>query len=364
MMKILIILTNGFDPDLRTYKEAKYLVNKGYDVEILAWDRESRHTNNPEEIIDGIKVKRFFTPSKYGSGIKQVVPMLKFMLECKEHIKNNPDIKYCHCADLDGMVTGYLACNKNIKLVFDMREFYESGNLSKIKYIVRYLVKFMQSKCYKVIYLNDLQKSYVTKSNTSKLVYLPNYPEGDKFKNIEKVKSEKIRISFIGYVRHYEPLKALIEVAGNNEKFEVYIHGKGVYYKSILNLSKAYNNCFVTGEFNHDDIIKLYNNTDILYCVYNVEDRNDKNAYPTKFFESIITDTPIIVAENTVIGDYCIKNNIGFTVSKAYKNDLLKILNIISTNDKVINEMINNIKILEEKPIWEQVVNNLDEIYK
>ena len=66
MKKIIMILTNGFGSDPRVYKEAKTLVQAGHDVEILCWDRENKYINKEDEIIDGIKIKRFFARSKYG----------------------------------------------------------------------------------------------------------------------------------------------------------------------------------------------------------------------------------------------------------------------------------------------------------
>ena len=41
-MKVIMILTNSFDPDLRVYKEAQYIASKGYEVEILCCDREGK----------------------------------------------------------------------------------------------------------------------------------------------------------------------------------------------------------------------------------------------------------------------------------------------------------------------------------
>ena len=35
-----MLLTNGFDPDVRVYKEALYLVGRGFSVTVLCWDRD------------------------------------------------------------------------------------------------------------------------------------------------------------------------------------------------------------------------------------------------------------------------------------------------------------------------------------
>ena len=68
-MKIIMVLTNGFFPDLRVYKEAKYLSKNGHDVEILCWDRDGRYKEKPVEQIEKIKIIRFCGNEKYGSGL-------------------------------------------------------------------------------------------------------------------------------------------------------------------------------------------------------------------------------------------------------------------------------------------------------
>ena len=56
-----MILTNGFGPDVRVYKEAKYLVGRGFDVEILCWDRKMSIFTK-KEIVDGTRSKVFHIP--------------------------------------------------------------------------------------------------------------------------------------------------------------------------------------------------------------------------------------------------------------------------------------------------------------
>ena len=60
MAIVKMILTNGFDPDLRVYKEAKYIISLGHQLEIICWDRESRYKDKPSETIEGISIKRFY----------------------------------------------------------------------------------------------------------------------------------------------------------------------------------------------------------------------------------------------------------------------------------------------------------------
>ncbi|SFD26479.1 glycosyltransferase [Clostridium uliginosum] len=365
MSNIYIILPNGFDPDLRTFKEAKYLVSKNHKVTIVCWDRDNKYKDRENEVVEGIEIKRFYPKSEYGTGFKQIIPLVKFIFECKKYFKKVKENYYCHCADLEGMITGFLCCyGKRCKLVFDMREYYETGVWAKIKRVSKFLVRFFQDKCYKVIYLNDLQKSIVRQRNMKKLVYLPNYPEKQKFINTNKTKNDKIRVSYIGYVRHEKQLLGLMEAAHQFNNIYVYIYGSGVLYNKMLEYSKEYENCSVMGQFDHNYVVGIYNKTDLLFCVYDIKDINDKNAYPTKFFEGIVTKTPILVADNSVVADFCNQHNIGFAVSTDYKESLIKIFKQISEDKSILEKMAKNEEVMSKEYLWENVVGNLDNIYQ
>ena len=131
--KVYMILTNGFDPDVRVYKEAKYLVEKNFDVTILCWDRRCEYIDKEEEILDGIKIKRFFIPSTPGTGLKQLIPYFKFMRSVKNCLKNK-EYNYLHCHDFDGIVVGMATKKKKKKqIIFDMHEIYNNYAYAKNK---------------------------------------------------------------------------------------------------------------------------------------------------------------------------------------------------------------------------------------
>ena len=57
---IVMLLDNAFEPDIRVYKEAKYLIRDGYNVEIVCLDKKNRYVDKSIEIYDEIKIKRIF----------------------------------------------------------------------------------------------------------------------------------------------------------------------------------------------------------------------------------------------------------------------------------------------------------------
>ncbi|KPU27364.1 hypothetical protein TR13x_04585 [Caloranaerobacter sp. TR13] len=364
MKKIKMILTNSFHPDVRVYKEAKYLVSKGFDVEILCWDRENEYKNREIEEIEGIKIKRFFPYAKYGTGYKQIIPYIKFIKECKNYLKDK-EYNYLHCHDLDGVIAGYFCMHKNCKLIFDMHEFYEGqSRKQKIKFIIRRLVNLLQDKSHFIIYVNKIQMTTMKQENRNKLIYLPNYPESQNYIGCTKAQSDKLRIAYIGAVRQYNELKNLMDACNNIEGVEVAIHGTGGAYSKLKEIESNYNNANITGLYHFSQSVKLYSQADILYVVYDIKINNWKVSYPVKFFEAIITKTPIIVSRGSVLEEFLKENDIGFVVDGSNVEEIRELISYINNNRHLLNEKMRNIEKIQFHYIWEKVVKNLDEIFR
>lgn len=357
--KIYMILTNGFNPDVRVLKEAVALYEMGYEVEILCWDRKGEHIDKTNEVReDGVKVTRFFIPSKPGSGIKQLHPFFKFMKKIRKYLKNKT-YSYIHCHDFDGMIVGHYATilREKKQIIFDMHESYKQ----KIYYKIRFIFKYFLKKADYIVYVNEEQIKGWKQKEKEKCIYLPNYPEIRHYIPIEKESQNGIyRINFIGAVRDYDSLTTLIEAGKQKDNVKVGIYGDGVAYERLKKENKN-KNVIISGKFDGSkESGKIYQNTDILYCVYNPEIYNWRISYPTKLFEAIITKTPIIVAENTVASDFVQKKGIGAVV--AYKNKEA-LINII---DKVIlhyEEYRNNLEKISKEYQWEDISKNLEQIY-
>ena len=362
---ILMILSNGFDPDVRMHKQAKALAAAGHRVEIFCWDRESRYRDKPVEELDGFTIHRCFIPSRYGTGLRQLFPFFQFMDACRRYIcslSHPPD--YCHCADLDGMLAGLYGRRRKTRLVFDMREFYESGTFRHFRLPIRFLVRFMQDRSEKIIYVNETQQAQVQKRNLHKLVFLPNYPEQALGAFSGKTSSSVLRISYVGYVRHPAQLQGLIEAAGDRPGVQVGIYGGGVALERVQRLAKPYKNCTVPGLFRHSEVGEIYRHTDLLYCVYDANDPNDRTAYPTKLFEAITTGTPILVAAGTVLSDFCLKHGIGFAVDENYRASLEKILDTVQKDHGILEQMSTRERELSPQYVWETAAEDLLVAYR
>ncbi len=362
MKSIKMIAAEEIAYDQRVLKEAEYLSNAGYDVEILCWDREGRFRDKEIEVIGKFKIKRFFPKAIYGSGLIQIFAFIKFILQCKQYLRNK-EYDYLHCQNLDGFVVGYLV-DREKQIVFDMREYFAGRESNRIKkFIISNLVDFAIKNSSHTVYVNDTQKTAVKQDMLGKLIFLPNYPDNTLLKFDKKERSDKIRISYIGFIRQYDVYKRLFEAIADMPDVEVSIHGNGTDYNRLKVMEKDHKNIKVTGEYEPKDAGELYINTDITYCVYTNSNENWRTAYPIKLFESILTKTPLIASKGSVAGDFIIEKGIGFVVDEGSVENIRELIMYLRNNRYVLNEKIENLGKIQFEYTWEKVVKNLEMAY-
>lgn len=118
--RVLMLLSNPFNPDERVMREATALGEAGYEVKILAWDREGRFPTYQE--FPHFTVERIRYPSPYGT--KAIWKLVVFNFKLFAALLRRPS-EIVHCHDFDTLVPGYLAARlSGRKVVYDAHEYY------------------------------------------------------------------------------------------------------------------------------------------------------------------------------------------------------------------------------------------------
>ena len=122
MKKIIMLLSKGFNPDVRVYKEAKTLVKKDYDVTIIAWDRLKEYPK--KEIIEGINIERITLKSVFCAPFLNLVMIPLFWL-CILFKLFSRDFDAIHCHDFDTLPVGvFIGKLRRKKIIYDAHEQY------------------------------------------------------------------------------------------------------------------------------------------------------------------------------------------------------------------------------------------------
>ena len=363
--RIVEILTNGFKPDVRVYKEAVYMIQNGYDVTILCWDREPEDELPSEEVIDGIRVVRFRIISAAGrnSSVRKLHSYYRFALECKKYIKKN-HFDYIHCNDNSGALVGLYANKSNIPMIVDMHEFFEQGGMIKKNFLRQINLLYLR-KSVAGIYENPAYLGEPYKDVRDRLIPLRNYPDSSMVKHLPKEKSNVFRIGFHGWVRpRMIEFEALFEAVNGMDDVRVDINGGGPGVPIITELAKKYSNVHINGSFDGTkELTSLYQKTDLVFCGYDPDDPNYQGeAEIVKFYEAIVTGTPMLMTESIGMGEKVRKNSWGLTCDTRSANEIRQAVIKLKDDKTFWQECSDNE--LESAPLysWENAVKRLDEI--
>lgn len=365
---IVMLLTNAFDPDVRVYKEAKYLIQRGHEVIILCWDKDLSKKLPDKQIIDGIQIVRFKIPSVAGSGKKQIPAYIKYINACRTYLKRQR-CDYIHCNDLDGICAGLFARNKKTPLVFDMHEYYSSSNYWR-NLILRWATVFFLKKSIAGIYENAayLEKAY--RSVHYKLYPLRNYPDKNMVELRPKTKSDKFRVAYNGVVRTQMPeFTALFEAAKELPEVRVDINGGGIALTSLKELELKYKDIadvHVNGPYDGTtQSSDLYEKTDALFCGYSPNDPNYQgDAEVVKFYEAIFTGTPMIMTKSTGMAKKIVDYGYGVVCDTRNAKEIKMAIQELMDNHDFWEKCSNNEIANSHNYNWEEAVKVLDKIYK
>lgn len=174
------------------------------------------------------------------------------------------------------------------------------------------------------------------------------------FVNVKKTESSKIRIVYWGQVRQPEFNKKICDLFGNDDRFMLTYHGAG-FHEDIRKYieEKKYNNIYVTGAYQLNDIEKFASNTDFILNMYE-NDKQQQPAMTVKFYDAIKYRLPMLVTKGSYMAHVVQKYEIGLCVDLDEPGLLDIIFDEYIKNNKIsyiekYQEVLNSVNIDDKK---------------
>jgi len=361
MPQVAMIVSNHCDPDPRVEKEAKALVDVGYEVTIHAFDREE----NKEKlsIVEGVQIKRYrvgLTPSGAPSlitGAKVLVGLKKFRKKVLQTLLDSqPDIIHCH--DADTLAIGLkLKQKKGSTLVFDMHDLAHTwARMAKPYSLIRRLIGMgIEIRLVKRIRRCDL---IITSSGAVSGTSYPGFREWVKKRvkdaNVVVVENRPIdsnsmnpfpEVFTIGYAgkirekRMFHTLIKAVEEWPEESKPKLIIAGYGTADSQVDKLlSSSSIDVERIREYKRDELANIIGKMSVMYALYPTERGNILDgALPTKMFDAAMHGRPSIVNSGCLMGDIAKAERIGTPVNPSDINSLQTALLQIKKEKTTVN---------------------------
>lgn len=369
--KIYYIRSTSIINDSRASKEITSLINGGYNVVAVGWDRDGRIKDYKNVEINGLPVNTEFFKFKagYGESIVNVLGLclFQFWLLCKL-IKDNKKYKYIHACDFDCGFMSMIVCGIfGKKLVYDMYDYYSDSRPMgpTAEKIINRLENAVINSAYASIICGEWRTVQIAAAKPKQLFVIHNTPEisGVQHKNMLKSNTDKVKIVYAGILQDHRLILEILDEIKKHNEYELHIAGFGKYEQDIATAAQENGNIFFYGSLPYGDVLSLESECDILFATYDPAVRNHKYSAPNKVYEAMALGKPIIVCKDTGIDSLVTENNTGCAIEYDAKAFIEGVKQLVSDGENLEKIKFNTQKLYSEQYNWKTMEQKLLEIY-
>lgn len=348
-MKICFLLTHVPNPRINKRIE---ILKQHADTKVICTRRISQNIWEPSQDIEHVIFDIDLPSSKHI--IKRYLLSRDFQKKALIKLNQiNPNIIYAE--GLDSLIIAGIYKRKHpVKIIFevaDLRENYIVKPKKLIDLIVSDTLMKREKAAFKdVDYLvitspkfYEIHYKYLISED--RMIFIPNMPNPDVFKNFKRKNSGTFTVGFIGGIRYLKQMELLVDAA-NEVGCNVLFAGAGgtnADYNDIKNYCEGMSNVSFTGRYDYDtEIAGLYGSVDCIFSVYDADNPNVKIALPNKLYEAAICKLPLLVAKGTYLAELVDQYNLGLAVSHNDKDDLVNALKRIKDDNAFRESLTKN----------------------
>jgi glycosyltransferase involved in cell wall biosynthesis len=375
-MKVLMFVSNTFISDPRVYNEARSLIKAGYEVTVIAWDREKQ--NPPEQNWDGIRVirlrTRMATKQGFASWLWQGLNL--FFWQCKAyrralelHRETRFDVIHCH--DLDTLPIGVMLRRKlGLPLIYDAHEIY-GYMMARIfpRWVVNLLIwleKQLITRADKIINVCEPQKEYFNGITEKPVTLIMNCKQLQTMEYQPSDDKSNFTLLYIGVLHQGRSVPMLIQAVKELPDVRCVIGGTGLqdYVRALEEECSKTSNVTFLGRVPFDEVIPMTKEADCVFLMLSPEDLNNRLAFANKQFEAMVCGRPIICTRGTHSGDVTEQEQVGLSVE--YSKEALKEAITRLRDDVQLREQLgkNALRAAITKYNWQKQEETLLELYE
>lgn len=374
---VLFLSIDGFKNDSRMTKQAITLGKEGYKVKIITIYTDGLEKYEKNNYFEVYRLK-LFTKNLGKNKIIQALKMLEFNMRilCKlKKIKFTPDIIQVFTPY--PLTTAYRIkkfLNKNLKIVYDPREYVKGQNISSInKKMMLFIERIYISKIDVIVTVgecisNFYKKDYFLKNKPSVIRNIPffydNKSKQNKLREKLNIPANNKILLYQGYLTKGRGLNKILDVFSKLPKtVNLVFMGEGELQNELkirvyeLDLRERVHFLLVK----NNEVLEYTNSADIGICL--IEDICESYYYslPNKLFEFIQGKLPIICSDFPEMSKIVLKYRIGEVVNPNKENEILEKIIFILNNLEKYKE---NLEKAKRELCWENESKKLIEIYK
>ncbi len=370
MTRVLMLLANPFLHDSRVASEAPSLQRAGYEVTVLAWDRQG--TAPPEEVREGVRIVRL--RNTFGMRLRRydffrLRPFWRLAFRRALELHAATPFSIVHAHDLDTLPAGVRFKEATgARLVYDAHEIFPY--LLELTPARRWAPRFaaMERRLVPaadlVIAAGPAHQEYLAPMTRAPVVLVTNSKAlvDDAYR---PPANKRMTVAYLGGLDPTRLLIPLAELAVEDPGFDVEIGGLGPLAPVLRDLAaKSSGNLRFLGLLPMTEVLPRTRASDVVFSVFNPAYRLNQIGVPNKFFEALVCGRPVLVSQGMRIASEVESSRCGLAI--AYTKDALRAaLSLLQGNPALREEMGRNaLRLAKDRYNWAREEERLLAAYR
>jgi glycosyltransferase involved in cell wall biosynthesis len=333
-MHLVMLLSNPFRPDPRVAREAHALVEQGYHVTIICWDRQvelpRRESHDDQDGVEIIRVQD--VRSGYSLGWQQLFYLPRFWRKATQlALELSPDAVHCH--DLDTLYAGWrikkwLRC----PLVYDAHEHYPA--LMSLYLPAPFVMALAQWERWLMRYVDItitastvLRDEFLSRGQPL-VVTLGNYQDVASYAAVTDAEAHALRaelgvspddllVAYIGGFSHNRMLLPLIETAALLPHAKFHLWGDGPQRAAIEQAVVHQPNIYYHGWASAANLPYYFRAADLIYYCLRLDYPGAVYNAPNTLTQAMAAGRPIIANDVGDLGRIVRATQCGLLIGEA-----------------------------------------------
>lgn len=345
MTSTLMLLSNPHRPDPRVLLEARALREAGYEIHLLAWDREQRRP--PEATENGIHVIRLgpkCAARDPGKILKRLPRFWGRALRASREVRF--DVVHAH--DFDTLPLGMLISRLSGKpLLYDAHELYakmienEVGALSRLIWIWE---RWFSRRADTVITVSVAlaEELSVGRKEGAKIVSTSQDPSVLQGADVKAVREKYGMLGFtISYLGSLEPgrfIEDLISSFGPGEKTMVIVGGSGTLAPMVSKEALHNSALRFIGTVDADEALRITWASDLVMAMMDPSNPNNVVGTPGKIINAMAVGRPLVTTKGLNIAKKVEEAGCGIVIPYS-KAAFIEVVVRAAADPKALEEM-------------------------
>lgn len=372
-MRVVFLIAKEAAPDSRIVKQARTLMNNGFQVQVVAWDRLHRQPAQETFMaIDTVHIQGIKSPPR--QGFKQMLKLPVYWFQAVRQVHRfKPAV--VHCCDLDTLPAGLIAkAILGARVVYDAREDYSGTLGARFPHLFRKLVRFAEGVLARwadgVITASRWVADGLRGRGVRKVTAIPNCAPLEDFAAIDDQKILDLRqklgagptelvVAYIGGLYPARVLRPLVDAASHLPDVKIWIVGGGQQEQGLREVSTNYPNVVLTGHVPLEDVPVYTSAADITY--YGVKDAPYNS--PNALYNSIAASRPILAVDSGDLGWVIRKYGCGLFLPEFTTEAIVEVIRSIKSSPQTLRSLTAGAKNAANDLNWQRCEETLLGVY-